>query len=80
MVSRFDVNGDWSVYPDLKPDHVSLAGFERAGFPHVQDATARTDSQNMVAPGGFGSGVMYFHVDLEPGEDSRGDCRHCARC
>ena len=62
------VNGDWSVYPDLKPDHVSLAGFERAGFPHVQNATARTDSQNLVAPGGFGSGVMYFHVDLEPGE------------
>jgi hypothetical protein len=48
---------------------VSLAEFERAGFPHVQeDAAANTDPQRLVAPGGFGSGVMYFHVDLEPGE------------
>ncbi|MDH3503761.1 MAG: discoidin domain-containing protein [Nitrospirota bacterium] len=66
--AAFQVNGDWSVYPDLKPDHVSLAGFERAGFPHVQDAAAGMDSQSVVAPGGFGSGVMYFHIDLRPGE------------
>jgi hypothetical protein len=66
--TAFQVNGDWYVYPDLKPDHVSLAGFERAGFPHVQDAAASPNSQSMVAPGGFGSGVMYFHFDLEPGE------------
>ena len=66
--AAFRVNGDWSVYPDLKPDQVSLAGFERAGFPHVQDAIARTNSQSIVAPGAFGSGVMYFHVDLKPGE------------
>ena len=66
--SAFHVNGDWSVYPDLKPDQVSLAEFERAGFPHVQVAITRMDSQSMVAPGGFGSGVMYFHVDLKPGE------------
>jgi hypothetical protein len=64
----FQVNDDWHVYPDLKPDHVSLAGFERAGFPHVLDAVATTDSQSLVAPGGFGSGAMYFHVDLKPGE------------
>ncbi len=64
----FQVNGNWSVWPDLKPDHVSLAGFERAGFPHVQDAGASMDSQSLVAPGGFGSGAMYFHVDLKPGE------------
>jgi hypothetical protein len=62
------VNGDWSVYPDLKPDQVSLSSFERAGFPHVQNATASTDPQSLVAPGGFGSGVMYFHFDMEPGE------------
>jgi hypothetical protein len=66
--AAFQVNGDWYVYPDLKPDHVSLAGFERAGFPHVQDAAANTDSKSTVAPGGFGSGVMYFHFDLEPSE------------
>lgn len=66
--AAFQVNGDWSVYPDLKPDHVFLAGFEGAGFPHVQDAAASTDSQSLVAPGGFGSGAMYFHFDLEPGE------------
>jgi hypothetical protein len=64
----FQVNDDWHVYPDLKPDHVSLAGFERAGFPHVLNAGATTDSQSLVAPGGFGSGAMYFHVDLKPGE------------
>jgi hypothetical protein len=29
---------------------------------------ATTDSQSLVAPGGFGSGAMYFHVDLKPGE------------
>jgi hypothetical protein len=66
--AAFQVNGAWHVYPDLKPDHVSLAGFERAGFPHVQDAGASTNSQSMVAPGGLGSGVMYFPFDLEPGE------------
>ncbi|WP_447964613.1 discoidin domain-containing protein [Nitrospira sp. Ecomares 2.1] len=66
--AAFQVNGDWSVYPDLKPDHVSLAEFERAGFPHVQDAGASTVSQSLVAPGGFGSGVMFFHGDLKPGE------------
>ena len=66
--AAFQVNGDWYVYPDLKPNHVSLAGFERAGFPHVQDAAASPNSQSMVARGGFGSGVMYFHFDLEPGE------------
>ena len=66
--AAFQVNHNWSVYPDLKPDHVSLAGFERAGFPHVLDASASSDSQSIVAPGGFGSGAMYFHVDLEPGE------------
>ncbi|HNP30138.1 MAG TPA: discoidin domain-containing protein [Nitrospirales bacterium] len=66
--AAFQVNGDWSVYPALKPDHVSLSGFERAGFPHVQDYGASTDSQRMVAPEGFGSGVMSFHVDLKPGE------------
>jgi hypothetical protein len=66
--AAFQVNGDWYVYPDLKPDHVSLAAFERAGFPHVQDAAASTVAQSLVAPGGFGSGVMYFHFDLEPGE------------
>jgi hypothetical protein len=62
------VNGDWSVYPDQKPDHVSLSRFERAGFPHVQDAAASTNPQSVIAPGGFGSGVMYFQLDLEPGE------------
>ena len=66
--AAFQVNDDWSVYPALKPDSVSLTGFERAGFPHVQNGAATTDSQSLVAPGGFGSGVMYFHVDLEPGE------------
>ncbi|GJL69636.1 MAG: hypothetical protein NPIRA06_22710 [Nitrospirales bacterium] len=66
--AAFQVNRDWSVYPDLKPDDVSLAEFERAGFPHVQDAGASTVSQSLVAPGGFGSGVMYYHVDLKPGE------------
>ena len=66
--AAFQVNGDWNVYPAPKPDHVSLAGFERGGFPHVQDAGTSTDPQNIVAPGGFGSGVMYFHVDLKPGE------------
>ena len=66
--AAFHVNGNWSVYPDLTPDHVFLAEFERAGFPHVLDAATRTDSQTLVAPGGFGSGVMYFQVDLKPGE------------
>ena len=66
--AAFQVNGDWSVYPELKPDHVSLAEFERAGFPHVQDAGASTVSQSLVASGGFGSGVMYFHVALKPDE------------
>ena len=66
--AAFHVNGDWSVYPNLKPDHVSLAEFERADFPHVQDAGVTKDSQSLVAPGGFGSGVMYFHVDLKPSE------------
>ena len=66
--TAFQVNGDWDVYPDLKTDHVSLAAFERAGFPHVQDAEVSTDPQSLVAPGGFGSGVMYFHFDLKPGE------------
>jgi hypothetical protein len=62
------VNGDWAVNPDLKPDHVGLSSFERAGFPHVQDVAASTDPQSVIAPGGFGSGVMYFQFDLEPGE------------
>jgi hypothetical protein len=66
--AAFQVNGDWSVYPDLKPDHVSLSSFERAGFPHVQDSATSTDPQRILAPGGFGSGVMYFQFDLEPGE------------
>jgi hypothetical protein len=66
--TAFHVNGDWSVYPDLKPDQVSLAEFERAGFPHVQDAKTRIELQTIASPGGFASGVMYFHVDLKPGE------------
>ncbi|MDR4484975.1 MAG: hypothetical protein R3B95_17510 [Nitrospirales bacterium] len=66
--AAFQVNGEWSVYPVLKPDHISLAGFERAGFPHVQDAGAGTDLQSMMAPGGLGSGVMYFYFDVKPGE------------
>lgn len=66
--AAFHVNGDWSVYPDLKPDHVGLAEFERASFPHVQDVGVTKYSHSMVAPGGFGSGVMYFDVDLKPGE------------
>lgn len=64
----FHVNSDWSVYPDLKPDQVSLAEFEQAGFPHLQNVAARTDSQRVVAPGGFGSGALYFHFNLKPGE------------
>lgn len=66
--TAFHINGDWSVYPDLKPDQVALEGFERAGFPHVQEVPARTDSQRIVAPGGFGSGAMSFQFDLKPGE------------
>lgn len=64
----FQVNENWSVYPDLKPDHVSLTDFERAGFPHKQQMAATTDSHSLAAPGGFGSGVMYFHFDLKPSE------------
>ena len=65
----FNVNGNWSGVSCLNPDHVSLAEFERAGFPHVQDSGAGIDSQSVVAPGGFASGAMYFSCDLEPGED-----------
>ncbi len=66
--TAFQVNENWSVYPDLKPDHVSLTGFERVGFPHRQHMAATTDSHSLAAPGGFGSGVMYFHFDLKPSE------------
>lgn len=66
--TAFHVNGDWSVYPDRQPDQVTLAEFEQAGFPHDQDGVARTNSQPIAAPGGFGSGTMYFHIDLKPGE------------
>lgn len=66
--SAFHVNGGWSVYPDLKPDQVSVAEFERAGFPHLLNSPVPTDRQRLMAPGGFGSGAMYFHVDLKPGE------------
>ncbi|MDR4492916.1 MAG: discoidin domain-containing protein [Nitrospirales bacterium] len=66
--AAFQVNDIWIVHPGEKPDDVSLTDFERAGFPHVHNAVTRTDAQSIETSGGFASGAMFFHVDLEPGD------------